>query len=147
LLLLLTAWAIPLALAQLNSGTQNVTNGGTIFLPAGTTIPLGATPTPTPSCVQTLYGGNGNGQEGRGALIIIDQTNGTGTLVGTPVPNVGLSGIAFDPDGRLFASTVTTGNPSTLIQIDPDTGTLISTIGTITDNGMPISIGDLSFQP
>jgi hypothetical protein len=147
LLLLLSACAIPFALAQPSSAKRNLAEQRTIFLPVGTTIPVGATPTPTPTCLEIMYGGNGNGQQGRGALIIIDQTNGTGTLVGTPVPNVGLSGIAFDPDGRLFASTVTTGNPSTLIQIDPDTGTLISTIGTIVDNGMPISIGDLSFRP
>jgi sugar lactone lactonase YvrE len=80
-------------------------------------------------------------------LILVDQTNGTGTFIGTPVPGVGLSGIAFHLDGRLFASTVTSGNPSTLIQINPNTGGLIATIGVINDNGTPLSIGDLSFQP
>ena len=70
-----------------------------------------------------------------------------GTVVGTPVAGVGLPGLAFHPDGRLFASTVTSGNPSTLIQINPDTGALIATIGVINDNGTPLSIGDLSFQP
>src|SRR5439155_12771375 len=83
----------------------------------------------------------------RGALVTINQINGSGTLVGTPVAGVGLSGLAFHPDGRLFASTVVSGNPSTLIQVNPDTGGLIATIGTITDNGTPLSIGDLSFQP
>ena len=82
-----------------------------------------------------------------GCTVTINQTNGSGTVVGTPVANVGLPGVAFHPDGRLFASTVTSGNPSTLIQINPNTGGLIATIGTINDNGTPLSIGDLSFQP
>ena len=68
-------------------------------------------------------------------------------LSAKPVANVGLPGLAFHPDGRLFASTVTSGNPSSLIQINPDTGALIATIGQINDNGTPLSIGDLSFQP
>ena len=103
-------------------------------------------PLPPPPAGETLYGVNGNGS-GQGALIVIDQTNGTGTFIGTPVQGIGLSGIAFHPDGRLFATTVTSGNPSTLIQVNPNTGGLIATIGVIIDNGTPISIGDLSFQP
>jgi hypothetical protein len=133
------------------------------FVPAGGTVPIlghklpasdtgdiplaSPTPTPTPTCGQTMYGGNGFGGINRGALTTINQINGNGTIVGTPVSGVGLSGIAFHPDGRLFASTVTQNNPSTLIQINPDTGALIATIGSITDNGTPISIGDLAFQP
>ena len=88
-----------------------------------------------------MYGSNGNGTLNRGALITINQTNGTGTLVGTPVAGVGLPGLSFHPDGRLFASTVTSGNPSTLIQINPNTGALIATIGVINDNGTPPSAG------
>src|SRR5206468_1541590 len=71
-----------------------------------------ATPTASPTCTPgvTMYGGNGNGSPiNRGALIILDQTNGNGTIVGTPVMNVGVSGIAFHPDGRLFASTIAGG--------------------------------------
>lgn len=147
LLLLLATPTISIVLAQQNAANRKLGKQATSIGPTVRVLPLGATPTPTPTCLEIMYGGNGNGQQGRGALIIIDQTNGTGTLIGTPIPNVGLSGIAFHPDGRLFGSTVTTGNPSTLIQIDPDTGTLISLIGTITDDGAPISIGDLSVQP
>jgi hypothetical protein len=103
-------------------------------------------PFPLPPGGGSLYGVNGN-SSGQGALILIDQTNGTGTFIGTPVQGVGLSGMAFHSDGRLFATTVTGGNPSTLIQVNPDTGALIAAIGVITANGTPISIGDLSFQP
>ena len=125
-------------------------NRGLAFVSGACPSPT-PTPTPTgsPSCTPslTMYGSNGNGALNRGALVTINQTNGSGTVVGTPVAGVGLPGLAFHPDGRLFASTVTNGNPSTLIQINPDTGALIATIGTINDNGTPLSIGDLSFQP
>ena len=80
-----------------------------------------------------------------GALIAINQSDGGGTVVGSPAIGMGLNGIAFDLRGRLFASTI--AGTSTLIQIDPDTGALISTIGPINVAGTPISIGDLSFQP
>ncbi|HLN99847.1 MAG TPA: kelch repeat-containing protein [Pyrinomonadaceae bacterium] len=87
-----------------------------------------------------LYGVSPNG-----TLSIINQTDGTGKVVGTPSPSAALSGIAFDSNGRLFGSTV--AGTSTLIQIDPDNGALISTIGPIKVNGIAISIGDLSVQP
>src|SRR4029077_6958150 len=118
------------------TGGQSYAQG---FCPTPTPTP---TPTASPSCTPslTMYGSNGNGAVNRGALITINQTNGTGTLVGTPVSGVGLPGLSFHPDGRLFACTVTSGNPSTLIQINPDTGGLIATIGGINDNGTPLSI-------
>ena len=72
-----------------------------------------------------MYGGNGNGVN-QGALITINQTNGQGTIVGTPVSGRGLTGISFHPDGRLFASTISQSlGTSTLIQVNPDTGALI----------------------
>jgi hypothetical protein len=39
-----------------------------------------------------------------GSVVIVDQENGGGTLVGTPVADVGLSGIAFNALGQLFAA-------------------------------------------
>src|SRR5206468_5855302 len=141
LLSLVAVSAIPFALAQSRS------RGTAKRSVAASAMRADRTLTPTGTCTQTMYGGNGNG-ENPGALVIINQTNGTGTIVGTPVAGVGLSGIAFHPDGRLFASTIAGfGTTSTLIQVNPDTGGLIATIGPITDNGTPISIGDLSFQP
>jgi hypothetical protein len=94
-----------------------------------------------------MYGGNGN-DGSAGALVTIDQTTGQGTLVGTPVPDVALSGLAFNSNTDLFGSTIDgLSSTSTLIRINPDTGTLLATVGPITVAGVPISIGDLSFQP
>ena len=69
------------------------------------------------------------------------KTTGAGTFVGDPVTPGGLTGIAFNSVGNLFGSTIA-GSSSQLVQIDPTSGTLISTVGSI---GM--SIGDLAFQP
>jgi hypothetical protein len=84
-----------------------------------------------------------------GSVVIVDQENGGGTLVGTPVADVGLSGIAFNALGQLFGSTRLQGgaNPGTLIQIDPLSGTLIETVGVINDGNDNIGISDLAFQP
>jgi len=111
--------------------------GAFVFFAAGT---AGADPI-------VLYGGNGN-DGNAGALVTINQTTGAGTLVGTPVPGRALSGLAFRSNTDLFASTVAGFNgSSTLIRINPDTGALVSTVGSITVSGVPISIGDLTFQP
>jgi hypothetical protein len=103
-----------------------------------------------------LYGGVGGdtptNSDNIGALVIVNQTTAALTLVGTPVPGIRISGVAFDSTGALFGSTIGIGNPpltSTLIRIDPDTGALISTVGPITDGpgGLAISISDLAVQP
>jgi len=117
------------------------------------------------SMALTMYGGVGRGSKvNRGGLLIVDQVTGAGTLVGNPITDLelsegltgGLTGIAFNSAGALFGSTIIgpPGPPagsvirtSTLIQIDPDTGALIESIGDITVDGFPISIGDLGFQP
>ncbi len=116
------------------------------------------------SMALTMYGGVGRGSAvNRGGLLIVDQNTGVGTLVGNPITDLelsegltgGLTGIAFDSTGTLFGSTII-GPPepergairtSTLIRIDPDTGALNESIGAITVDGVPISIGDLAFQP
>lgn len=103
-----------------------------------------------------LYGGVGgdtpSNSDNIGALVIVDQTTAVLTLVGTPVPGIRISGVAFDSTGALFGSTIGIGLPpltSTLIRIDPDTGALISVVGPITDGpgGLPIGVADLAVQP
>jgi len=101
-----------------------------------------------------LYGGvgglpPGEGSSNNGALVIVDQSSAALTIVGTPEPGIRLSGIAFDSTGALYGSTEGTALPpitSTLIRIDPATGSLISAIGPITDGpgGPAISIADLA---
>ena len=110
----------------------------------------------------SLFGGIGRGGgSDRGELITIDQTNAAGTFVGSGATDleVGLTGLAFDPSGVLFASTTNAptfpppGDPptspvSTLIQLDPDTGAQVAVIGTIRlTGGTPIVISDLALQP
>ena len=117
---------------------------------------------PAASLGQTLFGGVGRGGgSDRGELITIDQTNAAGTSVGSGAtdPDVGLTGLAFDASGALFASTTSAplfpppGAPptpplSTLIQLDPVTGEQVALIGTIRlADDTPIVISDLALQP
>ena len=110
----------------------------------------------------TLFGGIGRGGgTDRGELIAIDQTDAAGTLVGTGAtdPEVGVTGLAFDVSGALFASTTSAplfpppGAPptpplSTLIRLDPFTGAQVALIGTIRlAGGTPVVISDLALQP
>ena len=95
---------------------------------------------------EDLYGGIGRGSATNpGAIMIVDQNNGAGVLVGDPVTPGGLSGLTFDSANRLWGSTVNQG-PSNLVEINPLTGALISS-APILDNGSPISISDLATQP
>lgn len=111
---------------------------------------------PAASLAQTtLFGGVGRGVNNRGQVITIDQTTGTGIFVGTGAtdPGAGLTGLAFDTSGHLFASTINSpvfgGIPiSTLLRIDPLTGEQIVEIGTIRlADGTPVVINDLALQP
>ncbi|MDQ2856023.1 MAG: TIGR03118 family protein, partial [Acidobacteriota bacterium] len=109
----------------------------------------------------TMYGGNGGHSNSDsindGSLVIVDQANGSTTLVGHPNGVARLTGLAFDSTGKLFGSTTTAGGfppppppmTSTLVTINPANGALVSTVGTITDGsgGPAISIADLSVQP
>jgi sugar lactone lactonase YvrE len=104
-------------------------------------------------------GGHGPGSDSTddGALVRIDQTTGDVSVIGHPTGVARLTGIAFDPGGALYGSTLGAipfpppPQPSTsdLIRINPGTGALISTIGPITDGagGPAISIADLAAQP
>ena len=54
-----------------------------------------------------LYGGIGRGSPlNPGALIIIDQDTGAGTLVGHPDSVPGLTGLVFDISGTLYGTTI-----------------------------------------
>lgn len=79
-----------------------------------------------------------------GAVVIVDENDGSVIILGTPLPGVSLNGLAFDNLGRLFAST----SDSTLIEIDPQTGALIRTVGTFTGEFVyETAVQDLAFDP
>ena len=75
-----------------------------------------------------------------------------GSLLGDTGAADGISGLAFDSAGHLLASTLDGSfgsRTSRLLEIDPDSGSLIAEIGSITDGpgGTTISVGDLATQP
>ena len=105
-----------------------------------------------PSVASVLYGGVGRGSdENPGSLIWIDQNSGTSSLVG-PAPGVeGISGLAFDTFGDLFATSISSpvfdgGSSSTLLRLNPSTAAILSEIP-ITFGGAPLSINDLAVHP
>jgi hypothetical protein len=113
--------------------------------------------TPVAGLAQTtLFGGVGRGSsENPGAILTIDQANRTATVLGAGAgdPQAGITGLAFDSAGRLFASTTNAplfgGTPfSTLIRIDPLTGEQVASIGTIRlADRTTVVINDLAIQP
>src|SRR5947209_20241718 len=97
-----------------------------------------------------LYGGNGGHQSldgaplsvNNGSVVTIDEATGAVMLVGHPAGVTRLSGIVFAGPDLLYGSTLGAGgfpdfppqpNVSHLIQIDPQSGRLISDIGPVTD--------------
>jgi hypothetical protein len=103
---------------------------------------------------ETMLGAHGgSNQSGTpGSMSIVNQSNANTTLIGTPSPGVGLSGVATHSNGRVYATTgVNKQNPSVgprLIEINPATGALMNDIGRLqTPTGENCFVGDLSFQP
>lgn len=118
------------------------------------------------SAASILYGGNGGHPDFDGSplsihngwLVTIDPLTGAVNPIGHPAGVARLSGIVFAGPDLLYGSTLGGGgfpdnppatNTSKLIQINPNTGALISTIGPITDGpgGPGIAISDLAIQP
>lgn len=66
-----------------------------------------------------------------GAVVEIDPDTATLTVLSTPLPGYGLTGIAQLPDGRLFASAVSTQEQDRLLELDPETGALLADLGVI----------------
>ena len=80
----------------------------------------------------------------RGELWLVDPVNGN-QLIGRPVTQ-GLSGLAADSSGNLYASTVT-GAGSSLIHIDPQDGSLVGSLSIVDSLGSPMTVTDLAMQP
>ena len=94
-----------------------------------------------------------------GTIVTLDPASGAATSVGLPAVGAdnpfGVTGIAFNSKGELFASVYArdglqgrTSLPPTLIRVDPDTGALLDTIGAIRDSRRrSVKITDLAMQP
>lgn len=107
----------------------------------------------------TLYGGNGGHNDGTsqndGSLVIVDQTDASISVVGHPGSIARLTGLAFGSSTQLWGSTLPSfafpppppASSSSLVQIDPDTGALLSAIAITSVTGLSLSIADLAVQP
>jgi WD40 repeat protein len=82
---------------------------------------------------------------GDGRLFTVDGQNNLAAIADLADPN-GVAGLAFSPDGRLFGTTNQNGLPagttSRLIEIDPDTGAVLSDVGPLA-----AVVRDLAFHP
>lgn len=107
-----------------------------------------------------LYGGNGGHNDGTsvndGSVVRIDPATGVVSSVGHPDNVARLTGLAFDSAGALWASTLSpafpfppppASNSSSLIRIDPTSGSQLSSVGIMTAAGAPLSIADLAVAP
>lgn len=99
---------------------------------------------------EVMYGCIGFGTP-NGAFGTVDQTNGNFTLIGDPTSGDDhLSGLAFDSSGRLFATIPTSVNSekaTTLIEINPNDGSLKLIIGHVLNGTTNLRITDLATQP
>ncbi len=107
----------------------------------------------------TMYGSLGGGASGLddgGAIALVNQSDGSLTILGTPVPGRGIPGLAFDNSNRLFGALAMDpaagcgggGTCSELIEINPADGSLMSIIGPLNDGGVtPRLVNDLATDP
>jgi PEP-CTERM motif len=105
-----------------------------------------------------LYGGLGGHNNGDstndGALGIVNQTTGVVSIVGHPANVARISGLAFDTNGLLFATTQPAGpfppggvvGASLLLNLNSANGSIISSVP-VSDGTNPINIADLAVQP
>jgi hypothetical protein len=112
---------------------------------------------PEPVSADTLFGSGWSfsGDPSEHAIVTIDQNDGSITVLEPQAVN--FKGVAFDSDGRLFATNCgtsgeftcsPTNSPSLLMELDPVTGVILNTIGTVTDaSGFRPTIETLSVQP
>jgi hypothetical protein len=103
---------------------------------------------------ETLLGVHGGqNQSGTpGSVSTVNQSNANTMMIGAPSPGVGLSGVATNSNGRVFATTgFDAQNPDAgprLIEINPATGALLDDVGRLrAATGEDCYVGDLSFQP
>ncbi len=90
-----------------------------------------------------LFGCNDIRSEYPGTIFSIDVKSGTATLIGNGIGDKqGLSGIAFDENGRLFATTQDWKNMSCLVELNPKTGKVVRKI-----SNLKMSISSIAINP
>ena len=94
-----------------------------------------------------VLGGTAVGADDAGAVVRIDPDTGAATVLGIPIPGESLTGVAVTGSGRVLASTATFTGGSRLIEIDPETGALVATIGDFLVGSDPLVVHDLTFDP
>jgi hypothetical protein len=167
---------IPTLPGRVACSARVVTGGGVLGgNSAGTPPVLGGTTAVGDIVVSAhlLYLGSGAGTDfdHPGRLLVLDE-GGSGRLVdwSRSIRPQGLSGLAFDGDGTLWATTQpqsggaqlqarpTRGKSSRLsvpagtsqlLRLDPETGAVLATLGPFTEGngGFPIGLQDLTFVP
>jgi hypothetical protein len=91
-----------------------------------------------------VLGGTGVASADAGAVVSIDPMTGAATALGIPIPGESLTGVAQLADGRVVASTAGFVGDSSLIEINPETGALVATIGPVLNGQDNIVIHDLA---
>ncbi|MFY9826791.1 MAG: Ig-like domain-containing protein [Thermoanaerobaculia bacterium] len=165
---------VPTVSAFVSCGAQAAGTGGVLAGNSAAVPPVPGGTTAVGDIVisaHLLYlGSGGGGQFNPGRLLVLDDA-GAGRLVdwSRPIVPEGLSGLAFDGDGALWASTqpeipvpqlvarsrakstrlgVQQGL-SQLLRLDPDTGAVLVTLGPflLENQEIPIGLLDLTFAP
>ena len=100
---------------------------------------------------EVLVGGTSGSLAAGGLLGTIDQGDASWTTIGDPTAAGPLPGLALDASGNLFGANNPggSGTAAALIQIDPTTGLLLTTVGDIIDDGDAegLRMSDIAFQP
>ncbi|HEX4966361.1 MAG TPA: Ig-like domain-containing protein [Thermoanaerobaculia bacterium] len=165
---------VPTVSGLVSCGAQAAGAGGVLAGSSAAVTPVPGGTTAVGDVVisaHLLYLGSGGGNQANpGRLLVLDDTGG-GRLVdwSRSVHPQGLSGLAFDGDGTLWASTqpeaavadlvarrrtksanlgVQQGT-SQLLRFDPETGAVLATLGPVLleSQEIPIGLQDLAFSP
>lgn len=120
------------------------------LIPAASLLLVASLSTPG-QAQDVLLGGTSGNTAGGGLLGTIDQDDASWTTLGDPTAAGPLPGLARDSAGNLFGANNPggSGTAASLIQIDPTTGLLITTVGDIIDDAdaQGLRMSDIAFQP
>lgn len=116
----------------------------------GTLLLLATTTSFAQEIMLGVHGGSGSSSS-PGAVSVVDQTDASFAVISTPVPGIGITGVATSSSGRIFAITGSTSSDTDgphLLELDPATGGILNDVGRMTTSlGNDCYLGDLSFQP